>query len=218
VAGAAEELSGAEGAITSLVTDSVRITDNARRCARQTNDKVRQLSDTSSRIGEVIGLINQIAGQTNLLALNATIEAARAGDAGRGFAVVASEVKQLASQTARATGEISDQINAVQESTKFVVGAIDEITSIIEQMGELSSGISHSVSEQMVATSQIAAAAQQIVATVDDVGSNVVHVNQAADETGHAASDVMAAAHVTAERATFLRGQVDTFFTRIRAA
>ena len=218
VAGAAEELSAAEGAITGMVSDSVRITDNARRCAQQTNEKVQQLSDTSSRIGEVVGLINQIAGQTNLLALNATIEAARAGEAGRGFAVVASEVKQLASQTARATGEISDQITAVQESTEFVVSAIREITSIIERMSELSAGVSHSVSEQMVATSQIAAAAQQIVAAVDDVGANVVHVNQAADETGHAASDVMAAAHVTAERATFLRAQVDTFFTRIRAA
>ncbi|WP_245651225.1 methyl-accepting chemotaxis protein [Paramagnetospirillum marisnigri] len=218
VASAADHLSASVEAINHRVADSVHIAESARHRAQETNVSVRGLSHAVTKIGEVVTLINDIAAQTNLLALNATIEAARAGDAGKGFAVVANEVKNLANQTARATDEITAQINSVQNETRAAVNAITEITGIIEQMSELSSGISSSVSEQDAATSEIANNVSQVSQGVDEVSSNVVGVNQAAGETGHAASDVLEAARTVAERATTLRQQVDTFLSNIRAA
>ncbi|MDO8607077.1 MAG: nitrate- and nitrite sensing domain-containing protein [Phaeospirillum sp.] len=218
VSSSAEHLSDSVEAINHRVADSVQIAQTAKDKAQETNQMVQGLSQAVLKIGAVVSLINDIAAQTNLLALNATIEAARAGDAGKGFAVVANEVKTLANQTARATDEISSQINSVQQETRVAVNAITEITTIIEQMSELSSAIAASVSEQDSATSEIANNVQQVSSATDEVSSNVVGVNQAAVETGHAASDVFAAAQTVAERAITLRQQVDTFLTNIRAA
>jgi methyl-accepting chemotaxis protein len=139
VASATEEMASSVNEIGRQVQESARIAGEAVDQARKTNDRVSELSKAAARIGDVVELINTIAGQTNLLALNATIEAARAGEAGRGFAVVASEVKALAEQTAKATGEIGQQITGIQAATQDSVGAIKEISSTIERLSEISS-------------------------------------------------------------------------------
>ncbi|CAA7621383.1 Methyl-accepting chemotaxis protein [Magnetospirillum sp. LM-5] len=218
VAGAAEQLAGSVEDIKRRVGESVTIADTAKSRVLSTNHSVQALSTTVSKIGEVIELINAIASQTNLLALNATIEAARAGDAGKGFAVVANEVKSLANQTARATEEIATQIRAVQQETRSAVGAIGEITGIIEEMSTISSGIAESVHLQDTATAEIATNAQQVAQATAEVSSNVMGVNQAADETGKAASDVLETARSVSNRATSLRDQVNVFLTTIRSA
>ena len=149
--------------------------------ARKTNDRVGELSKAAARIGDVVELINTIAGQTNLLALNATIEAARAGEAGRGFAVVASEVKALAEQTAKATGEIGQQISGIQAATQDSVGAIKEICGTIERLSEISSTIAAAVEEQGAATQEISRNVQQAAQGTQQVSSNITDVQRGAD-------------------------------------
>ena len=161
VASATEELSSSVNEISRQVQESARIANDAVDQARKTNDRVAELSKAAARIGDVVELINTIAGQTNLLALNATIEAARAGEAGRGFAVVASEVKALAEQTAKATGEIGQQIIGIQAATQESVGAIKEISGTIERLSEISSTIAAAVEEQGAATQEISRNVQQ---------------------------------------------------------
>ena len=161
VASAAEELSSSVVEISRQVQQSARMAGDAVSQARDTSFRVNELSKAASRIGDVVDLINTIAGQTNLLALNATIEAARAGEAGRGFAVVASEVKALAEQTAKATGEISQQIGGIQSATQDSVTAITEISDSIEKLSEISSAIAAAVEEQGAATQEIARNVQQ---------------------------------------------------------
>src|SRR3978361_2378301 len=136
VASATEEMASSVNEISRQVQESARMANEAVDQARKTNDRVGELSKAAARIGDVVELINTIAGQTNLLALNATIEAARAGEAGRGFAVVASEVKALAEQTAKATGEIGQQISGIQAATQESVNAIREISGTIERLPE----------------------------------------------------------------------------------
>ena len=161
VASATEELSSSVTEISRQVQESARMATDAVGQARTTNDRVSELSKAAGRIGDVVELINTIAGQTNLLALNATIEAARAGEAGRGFAVVASEVKALAEQTAKATGEISQQISGIQVATQESVTAIKEISGTIERLSEISSTIAAAVEEQGAATQEISRNVQQ---------------------------------------------------------
>ena len=186
--------------------------------ARSTTERVSELSKAASRIGDVVELINTIAGQTNLLALNATIEAARAGEAGRGFAVVASEVKALAEQTAKATGEISQQISGIQSATEDSVGAIKEISGTIEKLSEVAGAIAAAVEEQGAATQEISRNLQQAAQGTQQVSSNITGVQRGAGETGSASSQVLAAAQTLSSDSSRLKLEVDKFVDSVRAA
>ena len=188
VASATEELTSSVNEISRQVQELARIANDAVDQARKTNDRVAELSKAAARIGDVVELISTIAGQTNLLALNATIEAARAGEAGRGFAVVASEVKALAEQTAKATGEIGQQITGIQAATQELVGAIREISGTIERLSEISSTIAAAVEEQGAATQEISRNVQQAAQGTMQVSSNITDVQRGASETGSASS------------------------------
>lgn len=218
VASATEELSSSVNEISRQVQESARMAREAVNQARSTNDRVSELSRAASRIGDVVELINTIAGQTNLLALNATIEAARAGDAGRGFAVVASEVKALAEQTAKATGEIGQQISGIQAATKESVGAIEEIGGTIEKLSEIASTIAAAVEEQGAATQEISRNVQQAAQGTQQVSSNIIGVQRGATETGLASSQVLSAAKSLASDSTRLKSEVQQFLEAVRAA
>jgi methyl-accepting chemotaxis protein len=204
--------------ISRQVQESAAIAGQAVDQARKTNDRVSELASAASRIGDVVELINNIAGQTNLLALNATIEAARAGEAGRGFAVVASEVKALAEQTARATGEISTQISGIQAATQESVGAIKEIGDTIGRMSEISSTIASAVEEQGAATQEISRNVQQAAQGTMQVSSNITDVQRGASETGSASSQVLSAARSLSSDSTRLKNEVGKFLSSVRAA
>ncbi|TKW80282.1 MAG: HAMP domain-containing protein [Bradyrhizobium icense] len=218
VASATEELSSSVTEISRQVQESARMASEAVGQARTTNDRVSELSKAASRIGDVVELINTIAGQTNLLALNATIEAARAGEAGRGFAVVASEVKALAEQTAKATGEISQQISGIQGATQESVTAIKEISSTIEKLSEISSTIAAAVEEQGAATQEISRNVQQAALGTQQVSSNITDVQRGASETGTASSQVLSAAQMLSGDSNRLKVEVGKFLDTVRAA
>ena len=218
VASATEELSSSVTEIGRQVQESARMATDAVGQARVTNDRVSQLSKAAGRIGDVVELINTIAGQTNLLALNATIEAARAGDAGRGFAVVASEVKALAEQTAKATGEISQQITGIQGATQESVNAIKEISGTIERLAEISSAIAAAVEEQGAATQEISRNVQQAARGTQQVSSNITDVQRGASETGAASSQVLSAAQSLSGDSNRLKLEVGRFLDSVRAA
>ncbi|HVJ42271.1 MAG TPA: methyl-accepting chemotaxis protein [Dongiaceae bacterium] len=218
VAAATEELSASIHEIASQVTEAGRIINQAVAQASETDAKVKSLSEAAQKIGEVVGLINDIASQTNLLALNATIEAARAGEAGKGFAVVASEVKTLATQTARATDEIDAQIRAIQEASASSAEAIREIADTIRRVNEVSTAIASAVEEQGAATQEISRNVQQAAQGTSEVSSNIGNVTEAATETGHAAGDVLGAAGELARNGDVLRNEVENFLREIRAA
>ena len=218
VASATEELSSSVTEISRQVQESARMASGAVGQARSTNDRVSELSKAAARIGDVVELINTIAGQTNLLALNATIEAARAGEAGRGFAVVASEVKALAEQTAKATGEISQQIAGIQGATQESVSAIKEISGTIERLAEISSAIAAAVEEQGAATQEISRNVQQAARGTQQVSSNVTDVQRGAGETGAASSEVLSAAQSLSGDSKRLRLEVGKFLESVRAA
>jgi methyl-accepting chemotaxis protein len=218
VASATEELSSSVNEISRQVQESARMASNAVGQARSTTEQVGELSKAATRIGDVVELINTIAGQTNLLALNATIEAARAGEAGRGFAVVASEVKALAEQTAKATGEIGQQINGIQAATENSVNAIKEISGTIEKLSEISSTIAAAVEEQGAATQEISRNVQQAAQGTQQVSSNIMDVQRGATETGSASSQVLAAAKTLSSDSSRLRTEVSKFLTDVRAA
>jgi methyl-accepting chemotaxis protein len=218
VASATEELSSSVTEISRQVQESARMASGAVGQARTTNDRVSELSKAASRIGDVVELINTIAGQTNLLALNATIEAARAGEAGRGFAVVASEVKALAEQTAKATGEISQQITGIQGATQESVNAIKEISGTIEKLAEISSAIAAAVEEQGAATQEISRNVQQAARGTQQVSANITDVQRGAGETGAASSQVLSAAQSLSGDSKRLRHEVGKFLESVRAA
>jgi methyl-accepting chemotaxis protein len=186
--------------------------------ANQVNERMKGLADAATRIGNVIALINHIASQTNLLALNATIEAARAGDAGKGFAVVAAEVKTLASQTAKATDEISSQINAIQSATDEAVTAIRSIAATIADINAIAMTIASAVGEQAAATEEISRNVQEAARGTSDIGQEIVGVTDAARQTGDTAGSVLAAANDLSLRCEDLRTQVDQFLHGVRAA
>ncbi|HZR75681.1 methyl-accepting chemotaxis protein [Bradyrhizobium sp.] len=218
VAAATEELSSSVSEIGRQVTQSTEIAGQAVAEANRTNLTVQGLSAAAQKIGDVVKLISDIASQTNLLALNATIEAARAGEAGRGFAVVANEVKSLASQTAKATDEISAQVGAMQDATTEAVQAIEGIGRTISSINEIASAISSAVEQQGTATQEIARNVQEAALGTGQVSSNIAAVNDAAEKTGAASNGVLASAEQLSKQAVTLRADVDRFLANIRAA
>lgn len=218
VAAAAEELGASVKEIGRQVSGSADLSRMAVSEAEQTAGFVQTLSVAAAEIGNVVALISSIASQTNLLALNATIEAARAGEAGRGFAVVASEVKELASQTVRATDEISAKITRIQSSTGQAVMAIDAIMGRIHEISGVATSISAAVEEQGTATQEIVRNVSQAAMGTGEVTANIAGVAGAADETGAAASHVLASASELSRRSEQLRTEVATFLGMVRAA
>ena len=218
VASATEEMASSVNEISRQVQDSSRIAGEAVSQAEKTNERIAVLAAAASRIGDVVELINNIAGQTNLLALNATIEAARAGEAGRGFALVASEVMALAEQTAKATGEISVQINGMQVATGESVNAIKEIGVTISQMAEIAATIAAAVEEQGAATQEISRNVQQAAQGTQQVSANITDVQRGASETGSASTQVLSAAQTLARDSERLKAEVGKFLTTVRAA
>ncbi len=218
VAAAAEELAASINEINEQVSRSNTTSESASREAERTNNTVQSLADVASEVGEVVKMINDIANQTNLLALNATIEAARAGEAGKGFAVVASEVKSLATQTAKATEQISNQIANMQGATGEAVKAIEGISKTIADLNEIASAIAAAVQEQGAATQEIARNVQQAAVGTTEVNQNIGSVSEAAAETGKSASEVLSASDELARQSENLRGQVDGFLSGLREA
>ena len=218
VASATEELSASVDEIGRRAKESSQIADSAVRQAEQTDARIGKLSRAAQEIGDVVKLITAIAEQTNLLALNATIEAARAGDAGRGFAVVASEVKSLASQTARATDEISTHITGMQAATQESVAAIKEIGGTIGQISGIATNIASSVEQQSAATQEIARSVQNVAQGTQETASSVTQVNRGAAETGAASEEVLNSARSLSVESSRLREELDRFMANIRAA
>ncbi len=218
VASATEELSASVDEIGKRVRESNRIAEAAVLQAEQTDGRIGKLSRAAQQIGDVVKLITAIAEQTNLLALNATIEAARAGEAGRGFAVVASEVKSLASQTAKATDEISSHISGMQRATQESVAAIKEIGGTIGQISEISSSIASAVEQQGSATQEIARSVQNVAQGTQEAAVNILQVNRGATETGSASEDVLSSARSLSSESKRLRAELDRFMANIRAA
>ncbi len=218
VASATEELSSSVNEISRQVQASARMANEAVEQARQTNERVSDLSKAAARIGDVVELINAIAGQTNLLALNATIEAARAGEAGRGFAVVAAEVKALAEQTSKATGEIGQQVTGIQAATQESVGAIRDISGTIQKLSEVASTIAAAVEEQGAATQEISRNVQQAAEGTTQVSSHIADVRQGAAETGSSSTQVLSAAQSLSGDSSRLKLEVARFLDSVRAA
>ncbi len=218
VAAASEELSGSIREIARQVEQSETISKRAVGQASETQDTVRQLASAAERIGEVVSLISDIAEQTNLLALNATIEAARAGEAGKGFAVVASEVKNLATQTAKATEEIGQQIAEIQGATGGAVQAIEGIATTVEEISAIAGSIAAAVDEQNSATGEIARNVQEAATGTSEVTQTLGGVNEGADETSRSASQVLAAVGELSRQTDGLRSEVDGFLKRMTAA
>jgi methyl-accepting chemotaxis protein len=218
VASASEQLSASVSEISRQVQQSREIAGKAVNDAEHTNETVMQLSVSAEKIGEVVQLIHSIASQTNLLALNATIEAARAGESGRGFAVVASEVKALASQTAKATEDISAQVSAMQSSTATAVDSIGKITATIGEINNITQAISTAVEEQGSATREIARNIQSVAAGSSEISSHIGGVSEAASATGEAASQVLTHAGVLDGQSGALQSAVEDFLHKVRAA
>ncbi len=218
VASAAEELSASVKEISGQVSQSNQFSANAVKETEKANEEIKGLVVAAQKIGDVMSLVNDIANQTNLLALNATIEAARAGEAGKGFAVVASEVKNLASQTATATDEITVQVSSMQEATAKAVAAIEGIQSVIKRIDETSVSISSAVEQQDASTHEIARNVSEVSAGTQEVTSNIHVMSEGAKSTGEAANAVLKSAQNMSLQSAELRKKLDEFLRQIRAA
>jgi methyl-accepting chemotaxis protein len=218
VAASAEELAASISEVARQVRETAAITERAADTAQATDGTVRSLAEAATKIGDVVRLINDIAGQTNLLALNATIEAARAGEAGKGFAVVASEVKNLASQTGKATEDIGQQIAAMQAETARTVEAIAAIGRTIEELNATTAQVAAASEEQAAATQEIGRAVAEAAQGTQEASRSAAGVRQGAERTGGAAQDLKGASGELAQQAERLRSQVDGFLANLRAA
>jgi len=211
VATASEQMQASIREISKNANDSARVAKNAVGVAQTTNETMRKLGDSSQEIGNVIKVITSIAQQTNLLALNATIEAARAGEAGKGFAVVANEVKELAKQTAKATEEISQKIEATQDVTKGAVSAIEEISAIINQINDISNSIASAVEEQTVTTNEIGRSVSEAAQGMNDITKNIAGVATSAKNTTQGANDTKSASVELSQMAATLQTAVSKY-------
>ncbi len=218
VATATEELTASVREISLQVQESARMANDAVDQVHSATERVSALSSAAARIGDIVEIINNIAGQTNLLALNATIEAARAGEAGRGFSVVASEVKALAEQTAKATGEIGHQIGGIQSATQESVAAITGIRNAIEKLSGISSAIASAIEEQGATTQEVSRNVQHAAQGAQEVSSNVGNLQRGAAETGAASSQVLSAAQTLSRDSTRLTTEVSRFLNSVRVA
>jgi methyl-accepting chemotaxis protein len=218
VASASEEMTASIAEIAQQVARSSQIASSAVKDGRAAGESVGALVEAAKKIGEVTNVISGIASQTNLLALNATIEAARAGEAGKGFAVVASEVKNLANNSAKATEEISAQIGSIQKTSQQSAEAIEAICRIIQEMDQISSGISAAVQQQSTATTEIAHNATEASKGTSEVSRNISSVNEAANSTGASAHQVLSAAQDLAQQADKLKQEFDSFVYALAAA
>ena len=218
VAAAAEELSASITEIANRVHDSAAIAADTSDAAGQTSGTIAKLSAQAQKIGSIISLIHDIASQTNLLALNATIEAARAGDAGKGFAVVASEVKNLANQTARATEEISENIQAIQAATARAVGEIKMIAEVANRSREIATGIAGAVEEQSAATREISSSVSRAAVGTQIVAENIATVDQNIADASGATRELLTASHDLADEFQTLETQVQAFVRTVRRA
>jgi methyl-accepting chemotaxis protein len=217
VAAAAEELSASVREITRQVSDSAQFASNAAAGSERSNQRIAVLNEAVTRIGQVAQLISEIASQTNLLALNATIEAARAGEAGKGFAVVASEVKSLATQTGKATEDISQQIGAVQDATTGTVEALNEIVGKIKDIHGLSAAISASVEEQQAATAEIARSAQGAAGSTQQVYNSVREITGSAALTRDVAASIQRQSGQLQAETDRFRNEVANFLSNLAA-
>jgi methyl-accepting chemotaxis protein len=218
VASAAEELSSSIQEISRQVGVSTTIASEALSDVQRTTEMVQGLTEAADKIGDVVNLITDIAEQTNLLALNATIEAARAGEAGKGFAVVASEVKNLASQTGRATEQISQQITGIQSATQQSAEAIGSISKTIERINEITASVAAAVEQQGAATAEIAGNVEQASNGTNEVSMNIRGVSEAVGETSSAALQITDAARSLAEQSDILQREVTTFIDKVKAS
>ncbi|UMY16316.1 methyl-accepting chemotaxis protein [Methylobacterium organophilum] len=218
VAAAAEELGATVEEIGRQVEQAASLSSAAVQEAMRTEETMAALATAASRIGDVVNLVSTIAGQTNLLALNATIEAARAGEAGRGFAVVAAEVKELASQTTRATEEIGQQVASIQAATNGASQAIQGIAARIQTMNAVTTNIASAVEEQGVTTQEIVRSMSQASAGTGAVTSDIAEVARVADEAGLVAGSVLKASDDLAAQSEHLRAEVERFLADVRAA
>ena len=217
VSSAAEELSSSISEINRQMAQTTQIIGSAVSESKTAEEMVRALAASANKVGEIVGLITDIAEQTNLLALNATIEAARAGEAGKGFAVVAAEVKNLATQTARATENITTQVSGIQTATGSAVSAIEGIGRTVSQVDEISASVASAVEEQGAATREIARNVEEAAQGANEVSENAVGVNAASQETGAAANEVLTAADELSRQSEELKSQVQTFLAEVNA-
>ncbi|WP_166645136.1 methyl-accepting chemotaxis protein [Dongia mobilis] len=216
VAAATEQLAASIAEIGQQMGRSREIAGQASTQASNTNAQIRQLADAAQRIGAVVQLITDIASQTNLLALNATIEAARAGEAGKGFAVVASEVKNLATQTGKATDEIAQQINGIQNESGAAVAAIESIAGTIDEINQITGGVAAAVEQQSAATKEIARSVEQAAGSNQEMSTRITTVSRAASETGTAAGQLLESSNALSRDAQDLRQEVEQFLATIR--